>query len=290
MRYIPEHIRTDEFYLELIINSDSYLSFDRIKISKPMTEETWRKLIRNNANALVVIPEEQITFELCVEALLKDEYSSSSILKYVPNKFKTYDFCFNCVRIDGTYLENVPESLKTYELCFEAISENGYALKHVPPHLLTEEMILAAANRSYDALEYVPVRLKTDKINQYAKLNEKRAFKNMTTEDIINAFLIKDEFMDVPEELRNDEFWRNALSESGHLLKKVPMSQLTEEYCRLAIKNDGKALEFVPDKFMTKELCFAAVKQNSHALKYVDVGKLTENEYAEICRLAFEGS
>jgi len=69
----------------------------------------------------------------------------------------------------------------------------------------------------------------------------------------------------------------------------MPVSFFLEEICRLAITNYGKALEFVPLKYKTKELFFTAVKQNREALKFVDVNLLTNDEYTQICNIAFWG-
>jgi hypothetical protein len=96
MRYVPEHIITDDFCLDLLESADRFSSFNQIAISKSLTEDAWRTKIRKNAHALAFIPEEQKTYELCVEALLNGAYDCY-VLKYVPDKFKNEKFLLNCV-------------------------------------------------------------------------------------------------------------------------------------------------------------------------------------------------
>jgi len=93
----------------------------------------------------------------------------------------------------------------------------------------------------------------------------------------------------IPEQYQTEELWRIAVSGYGYALKFLPASFMSEEICRLAVSNFGEALKLVPEEFKTKEVFFAAVREDCHMLNYVDVGKLSKEEYTEICRLAFEG-
>jgi len=84
-----------------------------------------------------------------------------------------------------------------------------------------------------------------------------------------------------------------AVRNNAMALAAIPEEQRTFELCVEALQNYklralGMVLEYVPEKFKTKELCFEAVREDGHALTFVDVGKLTKEEYTEICRLSLE--
>jgi len=272
MRYIPENVRTSDFYEKCLLSADRYSSLHRIIPPEPLSEEVYRKAVRNNSDALAAVPMEQRTYELCVEALLND-HSIGSPLEYVPDKFKTPEFCLNCVRIKGRYLEDVPEALKSYELCLEAVRENGYALEYAPPHLLTGEIILAAVCQNSDALQYVPAAFQTDEVYIEAIKNDDFGFalgyvpeKYHTSENCL-AMLSKpndDHHISlgrIPKSVITEDFLLAATRLNGEMLKYVPKKLRTQELCFEAVKNNGWALEFTPRPYITETLCNTAVQK-----------------------------
>ncbi|MDO5537830.1 MAG: DUF4116 domain-containing protein [Desulfovibrionaceae bacterium] len=73
----------------------------------------------------------------------------------------------------------------------------------------------------------------------------------------------------VPEEKRDMYYCQKALRSAGMALQYVPMSLRSGSVCRLAMRNDGLALQFVPDEERDVTVCRTAVDQNSCALQYV---------------------
>jgi hypothetical protein len=80
-----------------LLGADSYSSIHRIIPPEPLTEEIYRKAIRNNSDALAAIPMEQGTYELCVEALQNEESIGSPPLEYVPPRLLTREIILAAV-------------------------------------------------------------------------------------------------------------------------------------------------------------------------------------------------
>lgn len=128
---------------------------------------------------------EQITSEICNMAIDKDPY----LLKYIPNKLKTYELCYKACKKNGDMLEHVPDNLKTEELCILAIKmfawstnlffvpiekrtynvcmeavkqkNGGFSLIYVPEHLRTKKMCIEALkHKQKDTIKYVPDKYK----------------------------------------------------------------------------------------------------------------------------------
>ena len=88
-------------------------------LSKETSKEYqgWLEEIYENGYALIDIPEDMRTYELCEVAVKDFPYA----LQYVPEELKTPRLCYVAIKNDGTTLELVPEELRTFELCDKAI-------------------------------------------------------------------------------------------------------------------------------------------------------------------------
>ena len=84
---------------------------------------SWYKDIQIKGNSLAKIPENERTLQMCFVAI----HYWGAALEYVPDKYKTYEFCLDAVRHNTPVDEGcsalafVPEELRTYELCLEAV-------------------------------------------------------------------------------------------------------------------------------------------------------------------------
>jgi hypothetical protein len=125
---------------------------------------SWYGDIQTKGNySLACVPENERTPEMCFVAI----HYWGAALKWVPDKYKTYELCLDAVRHNTPVDEGcsalafVPEELKTYELCLEAVRhdylisifwENGCsvefdyaaAINFVPPKLRTPELCFEA--------------------------------------------------------------------------------------------------------------------------------------------------
>jgi len=57
---------------------------------------------------------------------------SSTVLRYVPEKFRTEELCLEAVKQDGRALLYVPKKFWTAELCMMAVKKNEFALEYMP--------------------------------------------------------------------------------------------------------------------------------------------------------------
>jgi len=255
LKYVPENIKTDEFLAKINQKAKSLKKYDDVltddeieqllipintmkfktdtKPSKYADFESCLEAVRKDGSALRKIPEEHKTWQLCVTALQDD--SNGSILDYVPDTFKTKEFCLNSVSINGANLSGVPETLKTYDICLQAIRSNPRALTYVPAKFLTQELCMEAVKLHPFAIEYVPLRFLTPALWKKAIAKS-------------GDLLIK-----LPAYLFTEELCRLAVANNGRALEFVPDSYQTKELCFAAVKQDGKALRFVDVKKLTAE-------------------------------------
>ena len=127
-----------------------------LKVSSP---EEALALVKQNPNALQIVPQEFITAEMCLIAVTY----CGSLLLCVPEALKTPEICRAAVKETGLALECVPDELKTLALCLNAVQNIGIAIEYVPEKLKTLELCLAAARNAWsgNVFTYIPDELKT---------------------------------------------------------------------------------------------------------------------------------
>jgi len=243
LEYVPENLKTYEMYLEAV---------------------------KKNGYALGLVPEDLKTAELCLEAIEHSEQWSkkfdendwlgydfvddeldelelkllkTDVLKYVPEKLKTAEFCFEAIKRNTSTIADIPKSLITAELCNVAIKQNGRALLFVPEEFLTYEMCLIAVKDYGKALKSVPETIKTKEFCLEAVKHRSWALKF------------------VPENLRTYEMYLEAVKQDAGIFQYVPEEFKSTEICLEAVKVAGWLFFDVPEKFKNLEMCIAAVKQ-----------------------------
>ena len=225
-RFVPEHIKTIEFFERYLLESAQHSRFSHIDFDLPesIAQETYLKAVRQNAEVLAI----------------------------------------------------VPERYKTYELCMEAVRNFGFAIQDVPPHLVTKELALEAVKNHCHAIECIPVFLRSEEIYLEA----------IKTDESGSVWHY------VPKEYHTKENFLIALSNLNAycdlILNYMDSSLKTGDFFLEAVKLNGAMLKYIPEQFRTKELMFAAVQQDGSALRFLDASKLTQEEYKEACRIAFE--
>jgi hypothetical protein len=131
-----------------------------------MASETyveWLAKVQADGSMLRYVPEEFKTLQMCLEAVRRDGYGSAFM--YVPDNHKTPELCLMAVRQSGFALKRVPEKYKTAELCLEAIRQGcGRALEFVSEQFKTPELCLLAVRLDGTALEFVPEALQTEEL------------------------------------------------------------------------------------------------------------------------------
>jgi hypothetical protein len=210
-------------------------------------------------------------------------------IKYIPDKYKTYDIWKLAVQQNGNILEYIPKHLITKELCESAVKQNGRVLEYVPEYLRTQKLYELAVQSNGIALEYIPKHLKTQKLYELAVQQNGMALeyvpKYLRTLELCKIAVQQNglALQWIPDKFRTKELYELAVQQNGMSIKYVPEEFLTKELCEMAIQQNGYALKFIP-LLITKKTCELAVKQNGYALRCIPKDIRTK----EICELAVQ--
>ena len=198
---------------------------------------------------------------------------NGALLQYVPKKLRTAEMCLEAARSNPWALEYIPEEHWNTQLCLEAIKSNSLALKHIPENLKTAEMCSEAIKSSSILLQYVPEEFKTAEMCSKAVesngiLLQYVPEEHRTVEMCLEAVKFNRWALEyVPEKYLTVEFYLEAVKSAGWAIKHIPESDRTIEICLEAIKSDGRALKFVPEELITTDICLKAVGSSSWVLK-----------------------
>jgi hypothetical protein len=101
------------------------------------------------------LPKEERTYEICYEAVKLNKKE----LKYVPHKYRTNDLLKLMKHFNGV-LKFIPYELKTFEICLDAVKRNRFDLQYVPRKFKTKDLCVnAVLERGHRALRYVPKKI-----------------------------------------------------------------------------------------------------------------------------------
>jgi hypothetical protein len=214
--------------------------------------------LRTNYKLLILVPENKMTFKICMIAVKINSFA----LKYIPK-------------------DNIMELQDYYEICWEAVNKNGLILKYASEHMKEiYGIIYQAVTNNGLALEFVPEKKKTLGICEIAVTNNGLAL----------------EF--VPNIKKTFDICSLAVTKNGLALEFVSIDNITlEKYynlCEKAVKNDGMAIKFISNITFTSEkyykLCEEAVKNKSTIIYYVNADNMTDEEYYELYKEALENN
>jgi hypothetical protein len=112
------------------------------------------------------LPKEERSYEICFETIKLSKME----LKYVPHKHKTIEMIKLIKHFNGV-IKYIPYELKTYEICLDAVKRNEYDLQYVPRKFKTKELCLYAVKISKYALRYVPKKILTKDFFELIKID-----------------------------------------------------------------------------------------------------------------------
>lgn len=116
--------------------------------------------VRQNGMALQDVPDAHKNRELCLDAVQND----CRALVHVPLELLSEEICLTAFRRDGNLLREIPEARRTPEICLAAVIQSASALRFVPPEILTEGLCLAAVQQNAAAIADIPFGLRTPEI------------------------------------------------------------------------------------------------------------------------------
>ena len=258
----PENKSNKTFLDELLGDDAKYVSKescmaevknDRYALNyvplKFKTREVCLLAVQSHGSALVYVPENVKTAEICLAAVKKD----GSALKDVPDKLKTAELCLAAVQNWGRALEFVPDKLKTKELCVAAVGQKNTAIQFVPQHI--KDAVQAALKSGAAPAAEAP-----KKGSNAAFLTEL-----LCTSESDALEMVKEDgndLKDIPEKFKTKAVCLAAIKTSflGSALEYIPDNLKTEEFYTEAVMQEGLALQYVPDNFRTLKVCIEAVK------------------------------
>ena len=189
-----------------------------------LPEGLLEQVLRNDPKNFALIPEAQLTEELCWQAL----------------RIHSFTFAY------------MPAQCKSQALCLEACHLDSKLIKHVPQAKVTKEIIYIITNKfripTFDP-SCIPDHLMTRKL--WARLTR-----------INPMFKILYPLVEFPPEDRHYECYLNACKKSWLSIKSVPDELKTSEVCLAAINhNYSSALCFIPIEQRDTLLCETAFNQ-----------------------------
>ena len=118
------------------------------------------------------LPKDKRTYEICYETVKIRKME----LKYVPYKYKTNELIKLMKHFNGV-IKFIPYELKTYEMCLDAVGRNEHDLQYVPKKFKTKELCLNAVIFSKYALRYVPKKMLTKEYFELLNINYEEGIK-----------------------------------------------------------------------------------------------------------------
>ena len=246
--YVPDNLKTKDFYLQIIQNSNSFSSnidelyglFADISSKNMLDNDIYEKLVEKSHKILPRIPAESRTRKLCMIAIKQDSMS----LQHVPMLLRDHEMCLTAIKnapgaINYFPISHIPTNVLNEEICTRSVMKNGRLLQLIPNHLKTINVCMMAINQDPAAIEHVPSDL----------------LLNGNGNGIGIGINISD--------------W------SKFNIKYIPDKYKTREISEDAVKKNGKNLEWVPAKYINATMCFDAVENNGNALKYVPINMIT---------------
>ena len=114
---------------------------------------------------------------------------------------------------------------------------------------------------------FLKLKDKISKINEFKNHSNNLNYTNdkMITEDTEEVFV-----NNIPNNLKNEEFYITILSYDGYLIRFFNEEDITNNMCLVAIKNQPFALRHIPNKFINDELIDTAISINGYSIMYVD--------------------
>lgn len=219
--------RNDEDIMTAIQNNGFIIN------SVEKTPERCLAVVKQNGEALAMIPKALHTQDLCLEAVKQN----GQALKYVSKKMLSHDICLEAVKDNGEALSFVPEKQHTKELFLEAIKQNGIALRYIPEKNRSKTLCMKAVKQNGMSLEFVPKSVLSPEFFLLAVEQDGLAL----------------EF--VPGNRKSKKLCVMAVNNKPLALEYVPDRFKSRELCNEALRQDLRAFIYLPESLYTLDSC-----------------------------------
>ncbi len=146
---IPEEMRTEKICLEAAKTEYGAQYYYEHIPKKYLTEKWYITALESQSIILLDIPEKMRTYNVIMAALKAkgvSPYARTSILRILPKRMLTREFCKEAVRLAPDELQYVPPKVLNEEICLIALksvkdkTKGKRILKYIPITMLTDEM------------------------------------------------------------------------------------------------------------------------------------------------------
>ena len=142
IEYVPRELVTDELVDAALAESPWALQAVPAEFCTP---ERCRIGVQHSGRMLANVPEELRTPELCALAIERDSHVNE-VFPSIPEKVLTPELCLRAAQRDGYTLRFMPERFRTFEVCVAALRETLSAAEHIPDSI-GEAVVKAVFNR-----------------------------------------------------------------------------------------------------------------------------------------------
>lgn len=104
--------------------------------------------------AVRYMPEDILDYDFCKYIVMMGR--DYNVLRYIPEKYRTYEICFISIKNNNGTLDFVKYHLRNYQLCWLSVYKKGFLLEYVPEHLKTYEICLVAMKQNAPSIRYIP--------------------------------------------------------------------------------------------------------------------------------------
>ena len=240
----------------------------------PRIVDLYKIVLQHNPYYLRNIEPEKLTQELCDIATKENP----SLIRYVPDRFKTYVMCVDAIRAQTPesntselFSKHIPDRYKTTELCKVALKANPYLYDKIPSNIRTPEFNLEFAKnypdvamRKFDYEDLTPeIRLIIVKANNY--YFEDMDPKDQTPEMVEYISIAEPRYIRyMRDDLITEQIAMKTIKEfGGQYLKYIPPDVMTYKMAVMAFKHPDQphaSIKDVPVRLITPQLCKLAVK------------------------------
>lgn len=248
---------------------------------------------------------EQTTVEEPWGTEFYDTYGPMDVLlKYVPEKFKTYDVCKTAVESDYRALKYVPLEilLEHIDICENAINKKYSSIKNIlesinksvfekHPNIckgkytlqnLSEQYQMNNVNVVRDLIEKYPDQI--EYINKSVRNKHPEILRTALDADISQMYQLtaqeQKHMLDTCKKYLQTNGWLYCIAQSVQVL--IP------DIVIASVQNNIDNIKYMASKLQEKhpELCIRAINQDIHLLKNISLNVLKNN--MEICKAALD--
>lgn len=242
-------------------------------------------------------PQEEITYKMCVEAVLKD----ARAFRFVPADLVTEEICLIAGVNNPKMLKLAPDAIFTPDFCKALIQKTSPDIVVSFPETVKKASIYLDVLDDYpDVFWWIPKKARTKQVCI-------KALKALGYSTLVDAVNKDPDILGLMPKSMYDHDSSLAFITSHHFLTAVKVRRVSvlsdeldvfekpfsldgllqwEDVCEFAVEAYPEILKKIPEKFQTLAVQIKAVEADGTAIRYVPVDQRTP----DLCEIAFHQS